>query len=115
MHAAGWWRTQETDGTRLPGRFRGRRAADPWRWFDHRIERGNVKHGLTDIRILKIRGRSKGVISISGSTWLMISIMAIMVPLVFLINGFTKHEWLQALFAALLSVIGLNRGRNNHE
>ena len=26
-------------------------------------------------------------------TWLMIQVMAVMVPLVFLINGFTKHDW----------------------
>ena len=26
-------------------------------------------------------------------TWLMIQFMAVMVPLVFLINGFTKHDW----------------------
>jgi Mg2+-importing ATPase len=30
---------------------------------------------------------------LSRFTWLMIRLMAVMVPLVFLINGFTKHDW----------------------
>ena len=30
---------------------------------------------------------------ISGFTWLMLRFMAVMVPLVFLINGFSKHNW----------------------
>ena len=30
-------------------------------------------------------------------TWLMIRFMVVMVPLVFLINGLTKHDWLRRL------------------
>ena len=30
---------------------------------------------------------------LSRFTWLMIQLMAVMVPLVFFINGFTKHDW----------------------
>ena len=33
-------------------------------------------------------------------TWLMMRFMAVMVPLVFLINGFTKHDWKGAFFFA---------------
>ena len=40
-------------------------------------------------------------------TWLMIRIMAVMVPLVFLINGFTKHDWRGAFFFALAVAVGL--------
>jgi P-type Mg2+ transporter len=40
-------------------------------------------------------------------TWMMIRIMAVMVPLVFLINGFTKHDWKGAFFFALAVAVGL--------
>jgi Mg2+-importing ATPase len=30
---------------------------------------------------------------VSGFTWLMLEFMAVMVPLVFLINGLTKYNW----------------------
>jgi Mg2+-importing ATPase len=40
-------------------------------------------------------------------TWLMIKLMAVMVPLVFLINGFTKHDWKGAFFFAMAVAVGL--------
>jgi Mg2+-importing ATPase len=40
-------------------------------------------------------------------TWLMIRAIAVMVPLVFLINGVTKHDWLQALMFAVAVAVGL--------
>ena len=40
-------------------------------------------------------------------TWLMIQIMAVMVPLVFFINGFTKHDWKSAFFFAMAVAVGL--------
>ncbi len=40
-------------------------------------------------------------------TWLMLRIMAVMVPLVFLINGFTKHDWKSAFFFAMAVAVGL--------
>ncbi len=40
-------------------------------------------------------------------TWLMIYFMAVMVPLVFLINGLTKHDWKEAFFFALAVAVGL--------
>lgn len=40
-------------------------------------------------------------------TWLMIRFMLVMVPLVFLINGLTKHDWTQAFFFALAVAVGL--------
>src|ERR1039457_5947450 len=40
-------------------------------------------------------------------TWLMLRFMAVMVPLVFLINGITKHDWKQAFLFALAVAVGL--------
>jgi Mg2+-importing ATPase len=40
-------------------------------------------------------------------TWLMIRFMVVMVPLVFLINGLTKHDWHQAFFFSLAVAVGL--------
>src|SRR5467141_1863857 len=40
-------------------------------------------------------------------TWLMIRFMIVMVPLVFLINGLTKHDWHQAFFFSLAVAVGL--------
>jgi P-type Mg2+ transporter len=40
-------------------------------------------------------------------TWLMLRFMMIMVPLVFLINGFTKGNWGEAFFFALAVAVGL--------
>ena len=40
-------------------------------------------------------------------TWLMIRFMVMMVPLVFLINGLTKHDWHQAFFFSLAVAVGL--------
>jgi P-type Mg2+ transporter len=37
----------------------------------------------------------------------MIKLMAVMVPLVFLINGFTKHDWRAAFFFAMAVAVGL--------
>ena len=40
-------------------------------------------------------------------TWLMITIMMVMVPLVFLINGLSKHNWKEAFFFSLAVAVGL--------
>jgi P-type Mg2+ transporter len=44
---------------------------------------------------------------LSRFTWLMIRLMAVMVPLVFFINGFTKHDWRAAFFFAMAVAVGL--------
>ena len=44
---------------------------------------------------------------INKFTWLMISLMAIMVPAVFLINGLSKHNWLEAFLFAMAVAVGL--------
>lgn len=40
-------------------------------------------------------------------TWLMIGFMAVMVPTVFLINGFTKGNWLEAFLFGISIAVGL--------
>jgi P-type Mg2+ transporter len=40
-------------------------------------------------------------------TWLMIRFILVLVPAVFLINGFTKGDWLEALLFALAVAVGL--------
>jgi P-type Mg2+ transporter len=44
---------------------------------------------------------------LSRFTWLMIRFMALMVPLVFFINGFSKHDWKSAFFFAMAVAVGL--------
>ncbi|CAF0705064.1 magnesium-translocating P-type ATPase [Candidatus Methylacidithermus pantelleriae] len=40
-------------------------------------------------------------------TWLMIRFMLVMAPLVFLINGLSKHNWKEAFFFAMAVAVGL--------
>lgn len=44
---------------------------------------------------------------VSRFTWLMIRFMLVMVPLVFVINGFTKGSWTEAFFFAMAVAVGL--------
>ncbi len=44
---------------------------------------------------------------VASFTWLMIRFMAVMVPLVFFINGFSKHRWGEAFLFALAVAVGL--------
>ncbi len=44
---------------------------------------------------------------INSFTWLMISFMLVMVPLVFIFNGLSKHNWLEAFLFALAVAVGL--------
>jgi P-type Mg2+ transporter len=44
---------------------------------------------------------------VSRFTWLMIRFMAVMVPLVFIINGLTKHNWQEAFFLAMAVAVGM--------
>ncbi|MCD7893878.1 MAG: magnesium-translocating P-type ATPase [Erysipelotrichaceae bacterium] len=47
---------------------------------------------------------TKGVNDVS---WVLIRFMMVMVPLVFIINGFTKHDWLQAFLYGISIAVGL--------
>lgn len=44
---------------------------------------------------------------INKFTWLMIRFIMVMVPAVFLINGFSKHNWLEAFMFAIAVAVGL--------
>jgi Mg2+-importing ATPase len=59
----------------------------------HHTYFGHVAHGL--MRRQVETAFDKGL---KKFTWLMIRFMAVMVPLVFLINGITKHDWKEAFF-----------------
>ena len=51
---------------------------------------GSLAHSMSGQRVQTSFDR--GVNSVS---WLLIRFMAVMVPIVFLINGFDKHDWLR--------------------
>jgi Mg2+-importing ATPase len=63
---------------------------------------GSIAHTLSGERVQTSFDR--GVRSVS---WLLIRFMAVMVPVVFLINGLDKHDWLQAFLFALSVAVGL--------
>jgi Mg2+-importing ATPase len=44
---------------------------------------------------------------VNGVSWLLIRFMLIMVPLVFVINGWTKGDWMNAFFFAVSVAVGL--------
>jgi P-type Mg2+ transporter len=46
-------------------------------------------------------------LGINKFTWLMIRFILVMVPTVLLINGLTKHDWLEALLFAMAVAVGL--------
>jgi Mg2+-importing ATPase len=63
---------------------------------------GTLASSLTGGR--EVTSFDKGI---NQFTMLMISFMAIMVPLVFLFNGLSKHNWLEAFLFALAVAVGL--------
>ena len=44
---------------------------------------------------------------VNSVSWLLIRFAAVMVPIVFVVNGITKHDWLQAFLFALSVAVGL--------
>ncbi|HUI89794.1 MAG TPA: magnesium-translocating P-type ATPase [Anaerolineales bacterium] len=44
---------------------------------------------------------------VNGFTWLMIGFMSVMVPFVFVFNGISKHDWINAFLFALAVAVGL--------
>ncbi|WP_049623663.1 magnesium-translocating P-type ATPase [Frateuria defendens] len=63
---------------------------------------GSLAHTLVGQRVQTSFDRG-----VSGVSWLLIRFMAVMVPVVFLLNGFDKHDWLQAFLFALSVAVGL--------
>src|SRR6185437_11400219 len=71
----------------------------------HAPERKTVL-SLTELKNTCFMGTSFDL-GLNRFTWLMIQFMIVMVPLVFLINGLTKHDWKGAFFFALAVAVGL--------
>ncbi|MGA2859592.1 MAG: magnesium-translocating P-type ATPase [Candidatus Sulfotelmatobacter sp.] len=63
---------------------------------------GSMAHSITGERALTSFDQG-----LNRFTWLMMKFMVVMVPLVFFINGFTKHDWKGAFFFALAVAVGL--------
>ncbi|WP_426701144.1 magnesium-translocating P-type ATPase [Rhodanobacter sp. Col0626] len=63
---------------------------------------GSLAHSLSGQRVQTSFDR--GVNSVS---WLLLRFMAVMVPVVFLINGLDKHNWTEAFLFALSVAVGL--------
>jgi Mg2+-importing ATPase len=63
---------------------------------------GSLAHTLSGERVQTSFDRG-----ISSVSWLLIRFMAVMVPIVFLINGFDKHDWLEAFMFGLSVAVGL--------
>ena len=63
---------------------------------------GSLANSITGQRVLT--SFDKGI---NQFTWLMISFMIIMVPMVFIFNGLSKHNWLEAFLFALAVAVGL--------
>ncbi|MGD0227627.1 MAG: magnesium-translocating P-type ATPase [Terriglobia bacterium] len=63
---------------------------------------GSMAHSITEER-----PQTSFDQGLNRFTWLMMKFMAVMVPLVFFINGFTKHDWKGAFFFALAVAVGL--------
>ena len=63
---------------------------------------GRLAHGLAGAR--EETSFDKGI---SRIAWLMIRFILVMAPLVFLINGLTKGDWLEALMFAVAVAVGL--------
>ena len=68
---------------------------------------GNTYFGSLASRIVGQRIVTSFDRGIDSFTWLMIRFMLVMVPAVFLINGFSKGDWLEAFFFALAVAVGL--------
>lgn len=63
---------------------------------------GSLAESITGER--ELSSFDKGI---NKFTWLMILLIAILVPAVFLINGFSRHDWLEAFLFALAVAVGL--------
>ncbi len=63
---------------------------------------GSISKNLASLRVLT--NFDKGI---NAFTWLMIRFMVIMVVVVFLIIGITKHNWMEALLFGLAVAVGL--------
>lgn len=57
--------------------------------------------------ITKDRTLTSFDIGVNKVSWILIYFMLVMVPLVFILNGLTKHDWSEAFFFAMAVAVGL--------
>jgi P-type Mg2+ transporter len=67
----------------------------------------NTFLGSLSANIIEPRPQTSFDIGINKVTWLLIQFILVMVPCIFLINGFTKGDWFQAFLFSLAVAIGL--------
>lgn len=63
--------------------------------------------GAMATRLVDQRVKTAFDIGVNKVSWLFIKFITVMVPIVFLINGFSKHSWLEAFLFALAVAVGL--------
>src|SRR5450756_1278689 len=68
---------------------------------------GQTYFGSLAVSIVAQRQLTSFDKGINKFTWLMIRFIAVMVPAVFLINGLSKHNWLEAFLFAMAVAVGL--------
>ena len=82
------------------------------------VESGSAKAMVVATGLNTYLGTMAGAISVQVTetsfdkginhfTWLMIRFMGVLVPIVFIINGWTKHDWTSAFFFAVAVAVGL--------
>ncbi|MFA5266027.1 MAG: HAD-IC family P-type ATPase, partial [Opitutaceae bacterium] len=68
---------------------------------------GKTYFGSLAASIAERRQPTSFDLGINKFTWLMIRFIAVMVPLVFLVNGLSRHNWLEAFLFAMAVAVGL--------
>jgi Mg2+-importing ATPase len=72
------------------------------------IHTGNLTYfGSLAVSIVRQRQLTSFDKGVNKFTWMMICFIAVMVPAVFLINGLSKHNWLEAFLFAMAVAVGL--------
>ena len=67
----------------------------------------NTYFGSLAVSIVRQRQLTSFDKGVNKFTWLMIGFIAVMVPVVFLINGLSKHNWTEAFLFAMAVAVGL--------
>jgi Mg2+-importing ATPase len=68
---------------------------------------GGTLFGSMASKLVEQRPPTAFDIGVNKVSWLLIRFMLVMVPVVFLINGIVKHEWLDAFFFSVAIAVGL--------
>ena len=68
---------------------------------------GNTSFGALAKGLVGQRVTTAFDVGVSKVSWLFIRFIVVMVPIVFLLNGLTKHDWLEAFLFGLAIAVGL--------